>query len=87
LQPIEQPIQAHVVNARKELHLHGEGGEDVLLAHQTHVAGHLAELRLIQPAPHRLQHALHLDRRQHLQIDENLAKAFALVHRVSVREL
>ena len=73
-QVFEDLIERHPLHAGEEIHLYGEGGEDVLFADETHGAGHLAQLLSLFQSPHRFHDAIQLKAFKDLQTDENLAE-------------
>src|SRR5579864_5384293 len=73
-------MEAQVLDAREELHLHGQGGEDVGILKEAHFPRHLSELGLAAATAQCENHVLHFGRGQHPQIDQDVADLFPFLH-------
>src|SRR6185437_5977072 len=82
LQVFKDLLERHPLHAGKEIHLHGEGGEDVFLVEQAHRASDLTELLPSFQPPRCLQHAVEVVAIEELQMNENLAEFLFRAHRL-----
>jgi hypothetical protein len=55
----------------EEIHLHGEGGQDLLFADEAHCPCHLAKFLPVEAALERCEHRVNGRRGEHLKIDED----------------
>jgi len=73
-------IRAESLDAGEQVHLYGQGGEDVFLVEQAHVLGGLTKLLSSAPLLHRFEYAIHVRSAHRLQLNQDLANLPPFLH-------